>query len=68
MRRSRNVIEGDKIQPKHTKMNPIGAKAKLGLVVQCAGDKKNSVGCDFPHSPKTMQKGILSQQKFCWGL
>lgn len=49
-------------------MNPIGAKAKLGLVVQCAGDKKNSVGCGFPHSPKTMQKGILSQQKFCWGL
>lgn len=59
---------GDKTQPKHTKMNPTGAKAELGLAVLCAGDRKTSVGCDFPHSPKTMQKVVLSQQKICWGL
>lgn len=56
-------MEVDTIQPKHTKMNPIGAKAELGLVVLCAGDRKTSLGCDFPRSPKTMQKGILSQPK-----
>lgn len=52
-------MEGDKIQPKHTKRNPI---------VLCAGDRKTSVGSDFPRSPETMQKVILSQQKICWGL
>lgn len=61
-------MEEDKIQPKHTKMNPVGAKAGLGLAVLCAGDRKTSMGCDFPHSSRTMQKVILSQQKICWGL
>lgn len=61
-------MEEDKIQPKHTKMNPVGAKAGLGLAVLCAGDRKTRVGCDFPRSPRTMQKVILSQQKICWGL
>lgn len=54
---------GDKTQPKHTKMNPIGAKAELGLAVLCAGDRKTSVGCDFPHRQKLCRKWFCPSRK-----